>query len=215
MHSQIPQINVVFKTQRPGHLRAHLHQLLEQILQLRFILLKPAPVSQSGFLPDCRILVVHGLFQLCQGPDPVLKGNLGRGNQVLIGGGQRCFLLQMTDDGRAEAPSVHLRCQKPGFRQLFLQLRGKGTLQDRIGDGLECFFQQRHRFVKPGVLLPVKRIFRVQGMPDGGQFCHGQHVGFQVVILMHGLQEGIIRRRCLQRRPETGKLRLQGLQIRA
>ncbi len=100
VHPQIPEIDEGFEAQTVCHVCADLDQVTEECLQLRFVLRKPSPVCQTGRFPDLRVGIVHGFLELCQGMQYSVKGDLGGGNQVLVGGSQGGFLLQQGDDLR-------------------------------------------------------------------------------------------------------------------
>ena len=193
-HAVVAQGGVALVAQLLAHGVAEVGQLVVDAIQLGLIVLVPLTLG----LPCGQTAGIIGVGleggELGEGVHTALKGDLRRGDELLVGHGQIRLRLHLGDDVGGEGLQSDLGVDEHQITVLGLEIGAEGGGQQGGGKTLSVLLHGGHGGVDVLDLGVVELVAGVDGLADLGQGGEGHEVLLlRLVLQKDGLGGGVVR----------------------
>ena len=186
LHAVIAQLRIAAVAELSAHLIAQTRQLVVDAVKLGLVVLEP-PALGLPRRETARVVRIglEGL-ELRERIDPTLEGDLRRGDQLAVLGGQLVFLLHVLDDLRREGLPLDLGVAQQQIAVFRLKIRAEGRGEHRVDPGLLVLLHLGADLVPELDLAVVELVAGVDRMAHIGQRRRGVHSFFALFLFQEG-----------------------------
>ena len=193
VHAVISQGDIVVVSQLPAHAGAQSGELIIDIVQFLLVGIKEGVVGFPGFVAQCIIGRLHIRRKLAQSQHLPLKGDLGGGDELVIGGDQLVLLLHVGNELFVKGPQLDTQVGEQQFTVFFGELRPELTVVQGLVELCIQLLEQGHHFIQHFLFLGIKGIFCVDGVTNGDQgHSRGDPVSHVAVLVESSVRLGEI-----------------------
>ena len=214
-HSVIAQGGISLIAQLFAHLIPKTGQFVINAVQVALVVLVPAPHRLPGGQAAGIVRIGGKGGHLGDGILPILKGNFGGGNELLVLLRQIVLLLKLGHNLRGEGLQGDLGVEEHQVAVLRFKVLAEGGLQHGQLPRLLVLLQLGNRGVPEVHLAIVELVPGVDGVADTGQGAQGFHMAVGLLLLQKYSLGLVIALRLLQTSGELSQLPLKHLQFRA
>ena len=172
LHAVIAERRIAAAAELFAHRVAQMHELVVNAVKIFLMVLEPLsfgfPGSQAARVVGVRL----ERLQLRQRIDAVLEGDLRRGGQLAVFGGELIFFLHVLDDLGGEGLLFDLGVYEEQVAVFGFEILPEGGFEHRIDPRLLGFFQFRPDFVPEFDLFVVEFVAGVDRMAHIGEGAH-------------------------------------------
>ena len=214
-HSVIAQGGISLIAQLFAHLIPKTGQFVINAVQVALVVLVPAPHCLPGGQAAGIVRIGGKGGHLGDGILPILKGNFGGGDELLVLLRQIVLLLKLGHNLRGESLQGDLGVEEHQVAVLRFKVLAEGGLQHGQLPRLLVLLQLGNRGVPKVHLAIVELVPGVDGVADTGQGAQGFHMAVGLLLLQKHSLGLVIALRLLQTSGELSQLPLKRLQFRA